>query len=187
MFALNSGVWSPIPFQIDEVNITGTYVIEEDGLLDENDELVFVAGDAGEEASSHQWINNLVSWLYPRVRVQVNDPLNPGETGWVYVYRSTTLLKSNVNYVNWDEDTETLSTDTYSATFEQQEFLGLSGLTIGGSGDILDRQKVRVDATPIGVVTENDLAMLLSQLDLPSTLIIAALGPVRAATAMRCA
>lgn len=181
-FALNSGIWTPIPFQVDEVNITGTYVIEEDGLLDENDELVFVAGDMGEFASPHEWIDNLGSWLYPRVRVEVTDPLNPGETGWVYIYRSSTLPQSNVHYINWDEDTETLSADAYTAVFDQQNFLGLADLMIGNSGDILDRQKVRVDATPLGVITENDLAMLLSQLELPSALVIAALGPVRAAT-----
>lgn len=182
VFALNSGVWTPIPFQVDEVNITGTFVIEEDGLLDENDELVFVAGDMGEAASPHEWINNLGSWLYPRIRIEVTDPLNPGETGWVYVYRSTTLPQSNASYVNWNPDTETISADAYSVTFDQQNFLGISDLTIGGSGDILDRQKIRVTATPLDPVTEETLADLLEQVGLPNTLAIAALGPVRAAT-----
>ncbi len=182
VFALDSGIWTPIPFQVDEVNITGTYVIEEDGFLDANDELVFVAGDVGTAADPHEWIDNLESWLYPRVSVQVTDSLNPGETGWVYVYRSTTLPKSNVNYVNWNPDTETISADTYTAIFDQQNFLGLSDLMIGGSGDILDRQKIRVTATPLDPVTEETLADLLEQVGLPNTLAIAALGPVRAAT-----
>ncbi|MCA9938680.1 MAG: hypothetical protein KC418_08560 [Anaerolineales bacterium] len=182
LYALQSGIWVPIPFQVDEVNITGTYVIEEDGLLDENDELVFLADDTGAEASNDQWVGDLGSLLYPRVSIQATDPLYVGEEGWVYLYRSSTLAKSTVSYISWDADTETIAATNYSASFDQTNFIGLSTLSINGSGDILDRQKVRVDVTPLGMITEDDLAMFLSQLGLPSTLTVAALGPIRAAT-----
>jgi hypothetical protein len=39
VYAERGGEWSPIPFQIDEVNISGTYVISDDGLLGNKDEI----------------------------------------------------------------------------------------------------------------------------------------------------
>ena len=50
-YAYGSGTWHQIPFQFDEVEPIGnTYVVTEDGYLDANDELAFMALDAGEQA-----------------------------------------------------------------------------------------------------------------------------------------
>ena len=50
LYAFDGSAWSPIPFQIDERDGANTYVANEDGLLDANDVLVFMARDLGSPA-----------------------------------------------------------------------------------------------------------------------------------------
>ena len=91
-YAYNSGTWQQIPFQFDEVEPIGnTYVVTEDGHLDANDELAFMALDAGEQAPAGAWITDDLSTGYPRYELRVVDPLHPSEQAWVYLYRSPTL------------------------------------------------------------------------------------------------
>ncbi|MDW7681634.1 MAG: hypothetical protein SCK70_13795, partial [bacterium] len=51
--------WRMIPFQFDEVNTqvddSIKYFVPDDGLLDENDELVFMAADLGDKAENYSW------------------------------------------------------------------------------------------------------------------------------------
>ena len=64
LYAYQAGAWTPIPFQIDERtnDITGTYVISDDGLLDANDELVFMAADTGDSVNNNSnWPNDAAS------------------------------------------------------------------------------------------------------------------------------
>jgi hypothetical protein len=50
-----NGFWEQIPLQIDEVTLLGDYATE-NGRLDSNDELVFMAMDLGQKASEGDWI-----------------------------------------------------------------------------------------------------------------------------------
>ncbi len=91
-YAYGSGTWQQIPFQFDEVEPIGnTYVVTEDGQLDANDELAFMALDAGEQAPAGAWISDNLSTGYPRYELRVVDPLHPNEQAWVYLYRSPSL------------------------------------------------------------------------------------------------
>jgi hypothetical protein len=55
--------WKQIPFQVDERNsTTGSYgVNNSDGVLDGNDEIVFMSGDAGDQASKNEWVVRLAT------------------------------------------------------------------------------------------------------------------------------
>ena len=175
LYNFKADSWSSIPFQIDERtnDITGTYVIFEDGLLDANDELVFMAGDAGGSAG-FDWPADAQARQNPRVRITANDPLSPADIGQVYLFRSTTLATTTTSYVEWDEALQTISTISYTAAFSPSSFIGLSDLTINGNGiDILDRQKIRVRSF-ILTFDEEDLSTLLTP-----TVSIPIVGPVR--------
>jgi hypothetical protein len=50
LYRYRGAVWSAIPFQVDEIDLTGTLVITGDGVLDPQDELVWMAWDGGEQA-----------------------------------------------------------------------------------------------------------------------------------------
>lgn len=139
------GVWEPIPSQLDEKDTFGKYTIAEGGLLDANDEFVFMAQDVGDEAAEDNWVNDSLARSNWRYKIHVVDDLHPTEEGWVYLYRSTTLPQSAVSYVSWDEPTETFTGLNYTASFDQSTITGIAGLTVNGVAvDILDRQKVRV-------------------------------------------
>lgn len=175
LYTFDGSDWSPVPFQIDERlnDITGTYVISEDGLLDANDELVFMAKDAGVEAGTGDWPSDTMALANPRVEVAAGDPLSPGDMGWAYLFRSTTLATDPAIYVDWDFAMQTVTALSYTAAFTE-DFIGLADITVNGSStDILDRQKTRVD-TAILDLDEESLALIVNP-----TITIPVVGPVR--------
>lgn len=175
LYTFNGSSWSAVPFQIDERlnDITGTYTIFEDGLLDDNDELVFMAKDAGQIATTTDWPSDTQALANPRVEVEVNDPLSPADKGWAYLYRSTTLAIDPTSYITWNESLQTVTALSYTASFTDT-FVGLADVTVNGNGvDILDRQKTRVDTSIINL-DEEDLAGLIDP-----TVTISVVGPVR--------
>lgn len=180
-------VWRPVPFQIDEVVITGSsYVSFEDGLLDENDEVLFMGADAGQSVPAENWPADEEARLYPRYAITVTDSLAGGSQGWLYLYRSTTLTRAVESYVAWSEPLQTMTAVSYTASFSPNEHLGFSNLTLNGQPvDVLDRQKLRVEVTlylgpfPFSntVYSEEDVADLLG---VPLTVTLPVVGPVRA-------
>jgi len=180
LYAYRSGIWTPIPFQIDEVSITGTYVVSDGGLLDANDELVFMAGDAGDSATGSNWPADPQSRIYARYAITLTDPLSPTSAGWAYLYRSTTLPRSSLRYITWTESAQTMVAVSYTASFSPTEFIGLSNLAINGTSvDILDRQKIRATAL-FGtiILDEENLPDLIPSL--AASVTFPAIGPVRA-------
>jgi len=156
LYATNGFEWSPIPFQVDEVDSTGTVVApgtdDDDGglaLLDANDQVVFMGHDAGTTASCAASLE-LVPETHVRETVTITDTLN-GESGTVYLYQTTSLPISPESYVDWDQATQTITgtyQNHYVATFggaKDPQFLGLADLYVNGSSDIVDRQKLRLD------------------------------------------
>lgn len=175
LYSFEADSWSPIPFQIDERtnDITGTYVISEDGLLDANDELVFMAGDTGQLAGDN-WPDDAEARQNQRVRIAASDPLSSGDMGWAYLFRSTTLSTTTTSYVDWDETLQTITAISYTAAFSPSAFVGLSDLTIHGNDvDILDRQKIRIRSGFITVNEEGLTAILTPTVSIP------VVGPVR--------
>ncbi len=178
LYAYRSGAWAPIPFQVDEVNISGTYIISDGDLLDPNDELVFIAGDAGDSVSAATWPADPASRLHSRYAITVTDPLSPANQAWVYLYRSATLTRSGVNYITWTQATQTASAVSYTAAFSPTRFVGLADLFINGRNvDILNRQRTRAMAGLFSIDEESIVDFLG-----PVTVTLPAVGPVRAAT-----
>lgn len=144
-YTVGSG-WTQIPFQIDEVDGSGTYVAVEDGVVDDNDELVWMAGDLGEQAlwqppGSHDRIY---------YEVEVTDPLNPMASGWLYLVLSGTSGPTfTTDYVDFDPALHRIEAAGYTLTIATTH-PGYDALTLaGGSTDLLDRTKLRLFcATP---------------------------------------
>ncbi len=161
LYAYANGSWQPIPFQIDERMIEPDdtaldYVAFEDGLIDADDELVFMAMDAGSAEMS--WPVDPNASQNPRARIELSDPLNQA-TGVVYLFDSTTLTRSTTSYVSLDLASETVSAVSYTLGFNSSTFIGLDSLTLNGQPtDLVDRQKIRVEAgvPPFFVTTLNE-------------------------------
>jgi len=186
LYRYQDAAWAPVPFQFDEVTAGGIYTITEDGLLDGNDELVFMTWDGGELVDPTNWPDDALSRQHPRQKVTVADPLSNENLGWFYLYRSASLPRSGGAYIDWDEPAQTLSGISYTLDLETEDFFGISTLTLNGQPtDILDRQKLHGQYTiflfgnPISMTTftEESITRFITE---PLTITLPIIGPVRA-------
>jgi len=149
--------WSQIPFQIDEKLADGHYAYSEnDGDLDSTEDIVFMARDMGDEASSLVWIADQDSRQYGRFVIAITDTVQDDHRAWAYLYRSTTLTldPSLHDYISYapSSDPEDQGADViHGASYSEGHTKGIPDylaipIAFGGSGvDILDRQKLHVD------------------------------------------
>ncbi len=164
-----SGEWEQIPFQIDEITVDGDYAVE-DGILDLNDELVFMAMDLGDVAGPTDWIANQDARDTIRYQLTITNPLNTSEVGYVYLHHSSSLTPSFGDYVAWYTDTNTINAESYILGLKPTEFFGLDSLELNGSGsDMLDRSKVRVNALCNGISFPINEATLVNFMDMSLT------------------
>ncbi|NJN97610.1 MAG: hypothetical protein HC875_27790 [Anaerolineales bacterium] len=152
-----SGLGGRIPIQVDEKDAGGSYVSSEDGVLDANDEIVFMAADVGSRATDTNSLENEPineTWY----EILITDPVSPTKKGWAYLVRSSTLSHAGeADYVDYPSSRR-VSADNYDLRFAPDEHPGLEYLTLNGSGtDILDRTKLRLIHPFFGTVTENAL------------------------------
>jgi len=149
--------WQAIPFQIDERDISGSYfTADQVSGFDLNDELVFMAADAGDSAIG--WLNNADSEQYQRFAIKITDPLSPDKKGWVYLYRSGTLSAQFDPYVQYipapstESPADTVVGVTYKIGAETAGgFFGFLSFPQVSNLDILDRQKIRVGVSLSGL------------------------------------
>lgn len=187
LYRYRAGSWEPVLFQVDEVDASGVYTSSDGGLLDENDEVVFMAFDAGELAGPSSWPDDAEARSHPRYAIRVDDPLDAGAAGWAYLYRSATLPRAAVpDYVTWDQTAQSVTAISYTAAFST-DFVGLADLSLNGSStDILDRQKLRIAGTltpnfpPIPIALSFNEETIRDFFPLPLTITLPITGPVRA-------
>ncbi len=151
--------WLSVPFQIDEKDGGWSYFKACNGILDGNDEIVFMAADAGDKARSDQWPQAMLYQGAQRWAVELKDNLET-ETAWLYLYVSSTLPLSGESYISYDADLDQIDTEYYRAIHMDsgfQESLELKYADGSMSPDIMDRQKlrlkIRIDLGPLGSKT----------------------------------
>ena len=150
-----AGGWEQIPWQFDEKQ-DRVYVANEDGKLDADDELAFMARDCGDQALPSQWIADPDARNHRRYEITVTDPLHAGERCWVYLYRSTTLSQTTVDdYVDYAAYTAT--TPTYRLTLQPKQLIAADLKFFDSQTDVLDRTKVRAKKGGL-LLTEDGLA-----------------------------
>ena len=153
VYAYNASenIWRPIPFQIDEKDNTVDYWLSNpNGIFDNNDELVFMAKDMGDQApDGSYWIDDPISKDKERVEITVTDPVDSRQA-WVYVYLTTTPLSLAPEwYMDYTADSNGAGADIVIAKsyLESHTSGGIpdSLVLFEGTGvNILDRQKVRI-------------------------------------------
>jgi hypothetical protein len=143
-----------IPFQIDERDATGNWVLDQgpepnagqaSGVLDHNDLLLFMATDAGDQVRRA----DLPGW--PAVEITVHDPLS-GTPRWAYLVAFPHAApRSEVSYVRYDPANDRVRGRRVSLGFNNgvPDYLAVAGPG-GNTADgpnLLDRLKVRATAT----------------------------------------
>jgi len=151
----------PVPFQIDERDTKGSYIFRtgnsqakdaDNGLFDDNDELVFMCKDMGDRTREDQ---TKASGLL--AEVMANDPVDKG-TGWCYV---TTTDRhpdlSDADYVSYDPQKDTITAINYHLGFSKRapNSYADTAVTPAGGGNgirVNDRVIIRLDAAVFGVL-----------------------------------
>jgi len=150
VYRYESGNWQQIPFQIDETD-GGNYFGAKNGILDDADEICFMASDMGDKMpGSWSWIDDDESRIYRRYQVRARDGV--GAEAWVYIYRSSTLAQNFAPYMQYAPPAAGQANDFivgYSYTFGHNgdaipEHLSISPAVGGNNVDVLDRWKIRI-------------------------------------------
>jgi hypothetical protein len=143
----------PIPFQIDERDRNGHWVLDqgpEPGaddppeVLDGNDVLLFMAADAGERARRAD-----LPGQDPAAEIRLHDPLG-GATRWAYLVAFPgSAPRSATRYVEYDAAADRVRGARVSLGFDRgvPRYLGIRDASGGAETNVLDRLKVRATAT----------------------------------------
>lgn len=151
-FRAETQQWEQIPFQWDERDTSGSFFNptgDEILGLDNNDELAFMAADAGDWAPT-SWIPDPGSKDFIRYEIKLIDPLDPQKNGWVYLYKSLTDRKTfAADYVNYiasaDPGTgeDFVESDVYKIGGNAEGIFAFLSLQPNPAVNLLDRQKIR--------------------------------------------
>ncbi|PCJ17822.1 MAG: hypothetical protein COB04_08155 [Gammaproteobacteria bacterium] len=180
MVANETGV-TPIAFQFDDTNIKGLTFVPggnvpakgTEGLIDPDDELVFMYKDMGIKASKES---------FEHIEGQLISELEITEDGisrYAYLLKGNSQRSSKI-YANYNFETGYLETETYSLQFDPDNIMVWSDWNIkgfegtGSAPNILDTMKIRIFAK---------LGFLKASLHngiVPVQMLAAKNGPIRA-------
>ncbi len=154
LFRLREGRLEAIPFQIDEKDPSGRYVLTggamagsdiDHGHLDMNDELVFLADDAGGRGV----LEHGPEGSHTGIEIELVEPADPSKKSWAYLYEfpSNPPPRSPVDYLRYRPEADRVESLHYTIGYEKGYtfFTSLSQpISAGGSGkDFIDRVKLR--------------------------------------------
>ncbi len=145
LFVYNGSTIEAIPFQIDERDVDGKYLVEEgpqgckgDGAFNLQDELVFMARDVGTNLGP-----KTPSVCEQAVIISLVD-INRHITGYVLLALCENPPPlSSKDYVQIDINNRTIRALSYGFGWREAPVYYYDYLTIGGGNDLLDRIKVR--------------------------------------------
>ncbi len=136
LFRSDNGVATPIPFQIDEINQYGDYVLDKgqevtkndgNGIFDLQDELVFMGDDVGAISPPKKWPqNNRPNLIFEVRQTFKENPKDPKpKTGAVYlgVYFRKPPPLSKKKYVVFDHKNGAVKTSRYLYKFDKKNYL----------------------------------------------------------------
>lgn len=161
LYASRDGVFSVVPYQIDERDPKGEFVYTggdlagqdvDSGRLDLNDELIFEAGVLGDRVTRDSWPREAVAGE----EIEVSDPRDRTKRGWAYLlsFAMDPPPLSPEDYVSYDPEQDRVVGRFYTVGYKKGFTLFtdlIYSKEYGGSGqDFIDRLKIRVDVSLLG-------------------------------------
>ncbi|MFO7891341.1 MAG: T9SS type A sorting domain-containing protein [bacterium] len=137
-------IWEPVPFQIDVPN-GSSYQSKESGILEDTDQILFMARDLGDKASITRWVDDAEAGNKERTVLIAVDPLTQ-DTGRVYVYLSEDLTGSQEKYLTYDEEDDIVESGDYLISHGEyglQDSILFKSAVGGDNIDFFDTQKLR--------------------------------------------
>lgn len=158
------GKWERAPRQLDELNEKNKYQ-PDDGVLDDNDQVVFMAAELGARAPQGLWPPG-VGQEHRGVEVRVTDILASGGVSYGYLFRDFAGHPDEDVFappVTYDQDGAEIDAADYVlglARMGHDGFMGVKRLSLlGDDTNLVDRSKLRtklrVGARTVTVTEEN--------------------------------
>lgn len=127
-----------IPFQIDEVNEFGDFVLDKgpspnisegNGIFDNNDELVIMGDDVGLASTPIEWQVKKPSLFF---EIKFKHPLDPNKVGAIYVgiYFVTPPSLPNISYVSFDYPNSKIISSKFIGTFDKDNYIAIKNISI---------------------------------------------------------
>jgi len=160
VWVLDNDAWVRLASQVDQRDAADDFVPDEDdNVLDENDELVFMADLLGEQAPDDSWPPGVSQELTP-AQLKITDPLRTDFVGYAYVFESPAAV-AGPPLVSFDEPSGEIRSDSYVLGYASPEgdgFFGLKRLSLmGDSRNRIDRTKLRVTIPALGEFNEESV------------------------------
>jgi len=195
LFSGRQGVWVPIPFQIDEVDAEGLFVLPEGkhpnrdegrrgkerdrhGILDSNDELVFMASDLGDRLCAEPWPSD----VRKGVEIQVRDPRTGGQGWCCLLWFQDPPLPNPEDYVRYEREEDRIYAGNFSLGYSPEKDLVYTTLLSLAPQkgapppvDIMDRINIRFSAS----IFLRSITFSRNEDDFVSVVIAYKDGPVR--------
>ena len=190
LFATSSeGEALSIPFQIDEINSTGDFVLDRgnpitkfqgNGIFDGADQLAFMGDDVGEPKPPTIWKFKKPDILYEIKYVTIKDK---NKSGSVFLGIYTTSIAaipplSTKSYVRFNEQTSTVSTDKFIYQFDTDNYL-LSKFVSMKKGPSINIPVINSSTFYLKGDLKYFLTFEINQKDVGSKLESYKLGPIR--------
>jgi hypothetical protein len=150
-YAYSDSGWNQVLLQIDERDNENNDYFTPDQIndrMDDNDELVFMACEAGHRVARTEWVAGADSTY--RYEVEIIDGMDPGRKAWVYFFISSELEKNTeLDYVSYSGmTTQIVESEAYVQDTHDEMPLVMVDLIIkenwgGGDEDFMDRMKMR--------------------------------------------
>ena len=140
--------WQAFPFQFDQLTTSGNYDKEPDGIADATDEIIFMPQDAGDKADTWAWVDDENARRAERIELEFDDPLQPNEKAWIYLYKNVAPLQTISSYLSYKPGpagapaADTINTDVFILGHDKNGWIDYFSLASGGN--IIDRFKLRM-------------------------------------------
>lgn len=130
----------PVPFQIDEINRIGDYVLDEgpkptkdtsNGIFDGLDELAFMGDDVGPVGMPSKWPEDRLPQNVVEIKIAPPAHLMPEKTeGAVYlaIYQQPPPLLPGPKYVSFNLEGGEVLTSRYRYSFDRKNYLVVNGV-----------------------------------------------------------
>jgi hypothetical protein len=186
LYRVEKGQFFPIPLQFDARDDHGDILVDgaAEFRFDDNDELVFMAKDTGDQALAAGWPADCDAV----VEIAVIDPLH-GERGWAYLvhFPGTPPPPAAEHYVSFDQGANQARSSFYQVDYARARnfYTGLRVTHAAGGNDTNLIRQTRMRGSPTLSLLFNDFTFEFTEQSSIVAIEGVRVGPVRAVRRVR--
>ncbi len=154
-YNLQNNSWSLVPWQVDERSDDGKYNKKEfiDGVIGQNDEILFMPCDLGDRAPQTAWPDEEQSRQFRRIELAFTDSPGVNQQGWIYLFRNDSPDSVAVGYFQYIAApvdmpaADTVKSRVYRIGHNADGWIDFATIALAPGKDLIDRLKLRLSGT----------------------------------------